>query len=232
MIFPCIDLMSGKAVQLIKGEKKALEVKDIDSLIEKFRPFGQIQLIDLDAAKGKGDNLSLIKNIIKKIDCRVGGGIRTIEKAEEILDAGAKKIIISSSIFKNNKINDKFLKDIDEKLDEAKIVIALDTIKENVVIKGWKKSTGINVFDIIKQLEPYCSEFLCTYVDKEGMLQGTNLDFFKRLRDSTSNDITAAGGITTIEEVKQLEEIGANSALGMAVYTGKIKLDDLKSLTG
>ena len=119
---------------------------------------------------------------------------------------------------------------INEIIGKERIIIALDTKKEEVVIKGWSKATGINIFDIIKQLGPYCSEFLCTYVDKEGMLQGTDLDFFKRLRDSTSNDITAAGGITTIGEVKALEDIGANSALGMAVYTGKIKLEELREL--
>lgn len=227
MILPCIDLMDGKAVQLIKGEKKALEVEDIDSLINKFKPFKEIQLIDLDAAKSRGDNLLLIKKIIKKIDCRVGGGIRTIKKAEELIDLGVKKVILGSAVFKNGKINYQFLKKINEKINKNKIIIALDSLKEEIVIKGWREPVGINIFEAIKKLEPYCSEFLCTYVDKEGMLQGTNLNFFKKLKSLTKNKITAAGGITTIKEIKELEKIGVNSALGMAIYTGKINLKDL-----
>ncbi|MDP7180391.1 MAG: HisA/HisF-related TIM barrel protein [Candidatus Woesearchaeota archaeon] len=222
--------MNGKAVQLIQGEKKALEEADIDSLIEKFKPFKQIQLIDLDAAKGEADNINLIKEIIKKINCRVGGGIRPIEKAKELIDLDAKKVIISSSVFKDNNIDFDFLKDLNKTIGKNKIIIALDTKKEEVVIKGWRQGTGINIFKVIKELEPYCDEFLCTYVDKEGMLQGTNLDFFKKLRNSTTNDITAAGGITTLEEIKELEENNINSALGMAIYKEKIDLKDLKQI--
>jgi phosphoribosylformimino-5-aminoimidazole carboxamide ribotide isomerase len=222
--------MNGKAVQLVKGEKLEIEVADIDSLIEKFKPFGRINVIDLDAAKGEGSNLETIKKIVKKIKCRVGGGIRTVEKAEEVIKAGAEKVIVSSVVFKDDKIDYQFLKDLTKKIKKEQIIIALDSKKEEVVIKGWRVSTGMNVFDAIKELSPYCSEFLCTYVDKEGMMQGTNLELYRRLRKLTKNDITAAGGITTIEEVKYLEEMKVNSALGMAIYTGRLSLEELKKI--
>lgn len=222
--------MNGKAVQLVKGEKLAIEVSDLDSLIEKFKPFGRINVIDLDAAKGEGSNLATIKKIVKKIKCRVGGGIRTVEKAEELIRAGAEKIIIGTSIFKDNKIDFQFLENLNKKIKKEQIIIALDSKKEEIVIKGWRVPTGIRIFDAIEKLEPYCSEFLCTYVDKEGMLQGTNIEFFKRLRERTVNVITAAGGITRLEEVKELGYMGVNSALGMAIYTGKLDLEELRKI--
>ena len=231
MIYPCIDLMDGMIVQLVQGrrENKKIELDKPDPLIEKFKPFGTIQLIDLDAAMDQGNNNVLIKEIIKKIKCRVGGGIRTVEKAQEILSLGAEKIIVGSSVFKKGKIDFDFLKELN-KIGKDKIIIAIDSLKGEIVIKGWKESTKIKVEDAIKQLEPYCSEFLATYVDKEGMLKGTDLDFFKKLRSLTKNQITAAGGITTLEEVKELEKNNINSALGMAIYTNKIKLEELERL--
>ncbi len=188
MIYPCIDLMDGMVVQLVQGrrENKKIGTKDFESLIKKFRPFGSIQLIDLDAAMDEGNNYVLIKKIMSKIKCRVGGGIRTQEKAEEVLNLGAEKIIVGSSVFNDGKIDFDFLK----KLNKSKVIIAIDSIKEEIVVKGWKQKTGINVFDAVKKLEPYCSEFLATYVDKEGMLQGTNIEFFKKLRKLTKNEIT------------------------------------------
>jgi phosphoribosylformimino-5-aminoimidazole carboxamide ribotide isomerase len=229
MIYPCIDLMDGMVVQLVQGrrENKKIGTKDFETQIKKFKPFGTIQLIYLNATMDEGNNYNLIKEIIKKIKCRVGGGIRTVEKAQEVINLGAEKIIVGSSVFKNGKIDSEFLKKLNQKIKKDKIIIAIDTIKEEIVIKGWKQKTGINVFDAVKELEPYCSEFLATYVDKEGMLQGTNIEFFKKLKALTKNDITAAGGITTLDEVRALENADINSALGMAIYTGKIQLDDL-----
>lgn len=232
MIYPCIDLMNGKVVQLVQGKRKnkKIEINKPDELIEKFRPFKVIQLIDLDAAMGEGNNYALIKDIISKIKCRVGGGIRTVEKAKKVLALGAEKVIVGSSAFTKTKndfeINYNFLKELN-KLGKDKIIIAIDSVKGEVVVKGWKESTKLKVEDVIKQLEPYCSEFLATYVDKEGMLKGTNLNFFRKLRKLTKNKVTAAGGITTLEEVKELDKNSINSALGMAVYKGRIRLEDL-----
>ena len=229
MIYPCIDLMEGMVVQLVQGkrENKKIGTKDFERLIENFRPFGTIQLIDLDAAMNEGNNSVLIWEIIQNIKCRVGGGIRTAARAKELLDLGAEKVIIGSSAFDDGKIDFAFLERLNEKIDKKKVIIAIDSLKGRIVIKGWKKSTKIKVEDAIKKLEPYCSEFLATYVDKEGMLQGTNVEFFKKLRKLTKNDITAAGGITTLKEVKELEKNNINSALGMAIYKNKLKLSDL-----
>jgi len=232
MIYPCIDIMNGKVVQLVQGkaENKQIELDSYTDLIKKFKPFGTIQLIDLDAAMGKGNNYDLIKKIVKEIKCRVGGGIRRVGKAEELLDLGVEKIIIGSSAFRDGEIDFNFLTDLNQIVPKEKIIIAIDSIRGEVVIKGWKESTKLKVEDVIKDLEPYCSEFLATFVDKEGMLQGTDVDFFKKLKSLTKNEITAAGGITTLEEVKELKDNNISSALGMAIYAEKIKLEDLLEL--
>lgn len=243
MIFPSIDLMNHKVVQLVQGKKEQKKI-EIDNALEQAQKFSNytIQVIDLDAAMGNGNNLAIIKELCSKFTCRVGGGIRTLKKAEEIIKAGAKKIIIGSAAFKllnpkdskgfekskifqnDGKINTEFLKKLKEKLGKEKIIIAIDSKKGKIVIKGWKESTDINAADVIKELEPYCSEFLYTYVDKEGMMQGTDFETLKKLKELTNNGITAAGGISSEEEIKKLEELGINSVLGMALYTGKIKL--------
>ncbi len=232
MIYPCIDLMKGKVVQLVQGkaDNKQVELDSYDDMIKKFKPFETIQLIDLDAAMGNGENYDLIKKIIKEIKCRVGGGIRSINKAKELTSLGVEKVIIGSSIFMNGKIDFNFLNELLKEVKREKIIIALDTVEGYVVIKGWKETTQYKAVDIITELEPYCSEFLTTFVDKEGMLQGTDVDFFKDLKSKTKNEITAAGGITTLNEVKQLQNNNISSALGMAIYTGKIELDDLLKL--
>ena len=230
MIYNCIDLMKGKAVQLVQGKKKALEVKDIDSLISKFKPFGAINVIDLDAALGKGNNIKLIKKITKKIKSRVGGGIRSVTIAKHVLSAGAVKVIVGSSAFKDGKVNKQFLEELKKTVGKNKIIIAIDSKKGKIVIKGWTKSTGIDTFKVIKQLEPYCSEFLYTYVDKEGTMKGIDLNLAKKIKKATKNKLTAAGGISTIKEIKELKKAKISCALGMAVYTGKLKLSELKKV--
>lgn len=218
--------MNSKAVQLVQGkrEQKKIEIDNILGLARKFSKYN-IQLIDLDAAMGKGDNLRIIKIICKQFKCRVGGGIRTLEKAKEIIKAGAKKIIIGSAAFKEGKINILFLKQLNKYVGKDKIIIAIDSKKGKIVIKGWKESTNISTLKVVKELEPYCSEFLYTYVDKEGMMQGTDFSTLRSLKQLTNNEITAAGGISSIEEVNRLERLKVNSVLGMALYTGKIKLN-------
>ncbi|MBW2990025.1 1-(5-phosphoribosyl)-5-[(5-phosphoribosylamino)methylideneamino] imidazole-4-carboxamide isomerase [Candidatus Woesearchaeota archaeon] len=226
MIFPSIDLMEGKAVQLVRGQKedKKIEIDDVLKLAKRFSRY-HIQLIDLDAAMGNGDNLRMIKRLCMHFRCRVGGGIRTLEKAKEIIEAGAEKIIIGSSAFRGGKVDVLFLKLLNKAVGKEKIIIAIDSKKGKIVVDGWKTSTGIKTLDMIGDLEPYCSEFLYTYVDREGMMQGTDFPMLRRLKQATSNEITAAGGISSMDEIKRLERIGVNSVLGMALYTGKIKLD-------
>ncbi|MEK6947331.1 MAG: bifunctional phosphoribosyl-AMP cyclohydrolase/phosphoribosyl-ATP diphosphatase HisIE [Nanoarchaeota archaeon] len=216
MIIPSIDLMNGKAVQLRQGREKVLERDDVINLALKFRRYGEVAVIDLDSAFGTGDNLELIKQICKIADCRVGGGIRTIEKANEILGAGAKKIIIGT------KATPKFLK----QLPKDRIIVAIDSKDGYVVNNGWRSKTKKTPKKLIKELEPFCSEFLFTDVNKEGLMKGIEFSKIKRLRESTKNKLTVAGGISYLSEIKWLENLGINSQLGMSVYTGKISLSD------
>ncbi|MBU0628951.1 MAG: 1-(5-phosphoribosyl)-5-[(5-phosphoribosylamino)methylideneamino] imidazole-4-carboxamide isomerase [Nanoarchaeota archaeon] len=226
MIFPSIDLMNGKVVQLVQGKKenKKLEIDDVLGVARKFSKY-QIQVIDLDAAMGSGSNLSTVKVLCSKFPCRVGGGIRTVERAKELIKAGAKKIIIGSAAFKSDgTIDVLFLKQLNKVMGKEKIIIAIDSKDGKVVVKGWKESTGADPVKVVKELEKYCSEFLYTYVDKEGMMQGTDFSTLRKLKYATSNEITAAGGISSMDEINRLERLGVNSVLGMALYTGKINL--------
>lgn len=216
MIIPSIDIMNGKAVQLRQGKEKVLEVDDVLGLAREFRKYGEIAVIDLDAALGRGDNFELIRQICKIADCRVGGGIRTRQKAIELLKAGAKKIIIGTLATPD------FLKS----LPKDKLIVAVDTKNGSIVTEGWTKSEGKNPFEQIKYLEDYCNEFLFTNVDREGMLAGVDDELVKMLKKTSAKKITFAGGITTIEQIKLLEDSGLNSQIGMALYTGKIKLAD------
>ncbi len=214
MIIPSIDLMNGKAVQLKQGKEKVLERKDVMALALEFRKYGEIAVIDLDAAFGRGDNMGLIEKICSVADCRVGGGIRTIEKAERILQAGAKKIIIGT------KANPQFLK----QLPKDRLIVAIDTKDGFVVNRGWTTKTKIAPEDMIKKVEPYCSGFLFTDVEREGLMKGINTEKISALHGLTKNKLTIAGSITSTGEIKWLEDHGFDSQLGMALYTGKINL--------
>ena len=216
MIIPSIDLMNGKAVQLRQGKEKILERKNVLGLAKEFSRYGEIAVIDLDAAMGKGSNSGLIKKICRIADCRVGGGIRTVEKANELLQAGAKKIIIGT------KATPEFLK----QLPKGRVIAAVDTKEGYVVTKGWTNKTKEKPENLIKKLEPYCSGFLFTNVDKEGLMQGLDFSIVRKLRKLTKNSLTVAGGISSIKDINELESLGADSQLGMALYTGKIKLEE------
>jgi phosphoribosylformimino-5-aminoimidazole carboxamide ribotide isomerase len=230
MIIPCIDLMGGKVVQLVQGREKALERDTPDEMLEQFAPFPEIQVIDLDAAMGRGSNDALVEDIAGKTRARVGGGVRTVERGEQLLAQGAHRVIVGTSAFRSNGPNTEFLRQIGDALGRDKLVIALDSKGGRVVVKGWKESTAFSAAEVIQQLEPFCSGFLCTYVDKEGMMQGTDLDWFRALRNATGHEITAAGGITTMGDVRALTDMGIHCAIGMAIYTGRLNLDELAEL--
>ncbi len=227
MIIPCIDLMGGKVVQLRQGREKALEGPPPLEMLEKFAAFPQIQVIDLDAAMGQGSNDEIVRDLAARAVTRVGGGIRTTARARSLLESGAHRIIVGTAAFTAEGINGPFL----ATLPADRMIVALDSKGGKIVVKGWRESTRFSAEQVVAQLEPYCSGFLCTYVDKEGMLQGTDLDWFRRLRAATKLEITAAGGITTIEEVRALTEMGIHAALGMAVYTGRLSLEELAKLS-
>lgn len=230
MIIPCIDLMGGAVVQLVQGREKALDGGPLEAVLEKFAAFPVIQVIDLDAAIGVGSNEHLVEQLAAQRRVRVGGGIRTIAKAQRLLDCGAEKVIIGTSAFRAAGLHHDFLRALNAQVAPEKILLALDSQAGRIVIKGWRESLGISATEIIAEAKPYCGGFLCTYVDKEGMLQGTDLDWFRSLRAATAHEITAAGGITTEEEVRELLGMNVHAALGMAIYTGRLDLDRLAEI--
>ena len=228
MIIPCIDLMGGKVVQLVQGRDKALEGGTIAEMLKRFAGFDTIQVIDLDAAIGSGENSALVEELAAKAKCRIGGGVRSAERFSKLVSQGADRVIVGTAAFSSNGIHREFL----QQLDPAKAIIALDSKGGRIVVKGWREAVNLTAEEVIGELQPYCSGFLCTYVDKEGMMQGTDLDWFAQLRAATSHEITAAGGITTLDDVRALQAMNIHAALGMAIYTGRLSLDDLRALNG
>lgn len=230
MIIPCIDLMDGKVVQLVQGREKALEGKPVDEMLETFSGFPQIQAIDLDAAMGNGSNGVLIEHIAKRATVRAGGGVRNVERAQELAACGAHRIIVGTAAFSRDGPNRDFLAALDDTIGRERITIALDSRNGRIVVKGWKEATEWRAEEVISAFEPFCSGFLCTYVDKEGMMQGTNLEWFATLRQRTRHELTAAGGITTLEDVKALTTMQIDCAIGMSIYTGRLALADLRAI--
>ncbi len=226
MIIPCIDLMDGKVVQLVQGREKALEGDAPLEMLKKFAAFPEIQVIDLDAAMGRGENSPLVELLAGKARCRVGGGVRTPERAKALIAQGAYRVIVGTAAFT------PAIHEIAAEVGPEKILIALDSKHGKIVVKGWQEATDLTAEEVIQRLEPLCGGFLCTYVDKEGMMQGTDLDWFRRLRAVTRHEITAAGGITTIDDIRALGAMNIHSALGMAIYTGKLDLNQLAGVQG
>ena len=225
MIIPCIDLMDGKVVQLVQGREKALEGDAPLEMLRRFAAFSQIQVIDLDAALGRGANHTIVETLASRARCRVGGGVRTPERAEELVRQGASRVIVGTAAFT------PALEEISRAVGRERILIALDSKNGEIVVKGWVESTGLKAQEVIARLEPLCGGFLCTYVDKEGMMQGTDLAWFRQLRAATTHEITAAGGITTMEDIRALDAMGIHAAVGMAMYTGRLPMADLLAFT-
>jgi len=226
MVIPSIDLMGGKVVQLKQGRDKVLEQDNPLELADEFNAVGQIAVIDLDAALGVGDNSDLIQKLCQRAECRVGGGIRSIDRAKDMLAHGAAKVIIGTTAFQDDRTNHEFLKELAATVGRDRVILAIDALNHEIVTRGWRHPTGLHVFDTVKEVELYCTEFLFTCVEKEGGMQGTDMDAIARLRKLTSNRITAAGGISTLEEIRQLADLDVDVQLGMALYTGKIRLVD------
>lgn len=218
MLIPSIDLLDGKAVQLEQGnpERKIIEDEDVFGLLEKFSLYGEVAIIDLDAALGRGSNKALIKQLIKKYPCRVGGGIRDYETAREYLSAGAKKVILGTSC----------RSDFVKKLPASQLIFAIDAKGDDWVTHGWQSTDSIKVLDLIEEIQGNCSEFLYTQVQKEGLLQGIDQQRIKNVVEAAQIPVTVAGGITTLEDVQFINQMGANSQIGMSVYTGKLSLDE------
>src|ERR1700694_4780831 len=217
--------MGGKVVQLVQGRDKALEGGTPLEMLEQFAAFPQIQVIDLDAALRRGSNDDLVELVAARAVTRVGGGVRSAERARALVQQGAFRVIVGTAAFDRARLSE-----IADAVGPERLIIALDSKGGKVVVQGWQEATEFTAEEMIPHLEPYCSGFLCTYVDKEGMLQGTDLDWFRRLRATTKHELTAAGGISTLAEISELQRLGIHAALGMSIYTGRLNLDELAQL--
>jgi phosphoribosylformimino-5-aminoimidazole carboxamide ribotide isomerase len=220
MLIPSIDLLGGRIVQLVQGEKLRLSFDDFDYWIEKFSRFPLVQLIDLDAAMRQGDNSALVAQIAKRLPVQAGGGIHSMERARQVLDAGAKRVIIGSALFSaEGQVNTMFAVQLAEAIGAEHVVAGIDTKQGKIAVKGWKAHVELTPDDAIPQLDPHVAAFLYTYVDGEGLLGGFPIEVAARLRKLTHRQLIVAGGIRTQQEVDGLDALGADAVVGMAVYT-------------
>jgi phosphoribosylformimino-5-aminoimidazole carboxamide ribotide isomerase len=222
VLIPSIDLQNGAVVQLVQGDRLAIRDDDVFRWVRRFEHFPKVQVIDLDAAMGTGENLALVRRLAGRLSCRVGGGVRTVARAEELLEAGAKHVIAGSALFKDGAPDLAFAKQLAAAVDATRVIAAVDSLGGHVVIHGWKTRLAITAVDAVRALEPYCGEFLYTHVDAEGLMRGTDFDAILAVRGATTRRVTAAGGITTRDEVDRLDALGVDAVVGMAIYTGKL----------
>ena len=225
MLIPSIDLQGGRVVQLVQGETLAIEAPDPEPWIRQFARFPRVQLIDLDAARGRGDNSGLVATICGRLPCRVGGGIRSIARARAVLDGGAHAVIVSSALFRDGSVDLEFAHTLAEAVGLERVIAAVDSRGGRVAIHGWKTTLPLTAVDAVRALEPYCGEFLYTHVDTEGLMRGTDMEAILAVRRATSRRVTAAGGITTREEIDRLHAEHVDAVVGMAIYTGQLPLD-------
>jgi phosphoribosyl-ATP pyrophosphohydrolase/phosphoribosyl-AMP cyclohydrolase len=238
MVIASIDIQNAKVVQLKQGEQLILQRDNACELAEEFDRYGEVAVIDLDAAMGKGSNLDMIKPLLRKAECRVGGGIRTPERAKELVSLGARKIIIGSSAFRDSAkkgagaangefvVNVPFLDAMSKKIGRERLIVAADARGGEIVVDGWKTSTGLDLFEAAKAVEPFAGELLFTCVEREGTMTGIDLAPVRKLRETVSCQITVAGGVSTLAEIEEIAALGCDVQLGMALYTGKISLAD------
>lgn len=229
MLIPCIDLQDGRAVQLVHGRRRELAIADVFGLLERFRKYPWLHVIDLDAAMGKGSNDELARAVCVRartkfgMKVRFGGGIRTIPRAKQIAEWGTSQIIVGSAVFRGGKVNLRFLRELRRAVNRKRVVIALDTCKGRIAIHGWRRRIVLQAEQVIAELEPFCAGFLCTDVDREGTMMGANMEWFEKLRDATHHLIIAAGGIRTKREIAALDRIGMDAAVGMALYKNGLR---------
>lgn len=220
MLIPSIDLLGGKIVQLVQGEKLRLAFDDFEYWIGKFSRYPLVQLIDLDAAMRQGENSELVAQIAKRLPVQAGGGIHSIERAQQVLAAGARRVIVGSALFTaQGKVNTGFAAELAAGVGAEHVVAGIDTKNGNIAVKGWKAQVALTPDEAIPQLDPYVSGFLYTHVDGEGMMQGFPIDTAARLRKLTKRQLIVAGGIRSQQEVDALDALGADAVVGMAVYT-------------
>ena len=220
MLIPSIDLLGGRIVQLVQGEKLRLAFGDFEYWIEKFSRFQLVQLIDLDAAMRQGDNSTLVAQIAHRLPCQAGGGIHSVERARQVLDAGAKRVIIGSALFsETGQVNAQFADSLAKAVGADKVVAGIDTKNGQIAVKGWKSQVALTADDAIPQLNPHVAAFLYTHVDGEGLMQGFPIETADRLRRLTNRQLIVAGGIRSQQEIDALDAMGVDAVVGMAVYT-------------
>jgi phosphoribosylformimino-5-aminoimidazole carboxamide ribotide isomerase len=224
MLIPSIDLMGGKIVQLVQGERKALEFDDFEKWIERFSSFPLVQLIDLDAALGTGHNRDLVRQFAQRLPCQVGGGVRSIQAAQKTLSIGARRVILGSSLIRDGQPDTVFAEDVALAVGLDKLVFAIDSKQGRVAIQGWRQLTSITPLNMITVLERWCTAFLYTHIDTEGLMQGIPLDTVSQLRASTERQFIVAGGIVSSDQIDQLDALRIDAVVGMAIYTGRIRL--------
>ncbi len=238
MVIASIDMKDGHVVQLKNGKDLVLQRDDADSLISDFNRYGEVAIIDLDQAlrntdeKGNTKNTSLLKHLLRKGNVRVGGGIRTVKKARELISLGAEKVIIGSAAWNpspkegESVLNEEFINELCEAIGRQRVIISVDAIHGKIAVKGWTETVDIPLVEGAKQAEKYCSELLFTCVEKEGCMQGTDMDAVRELRKAVKCRVVAAGGVNSLEQIVELEKIGCDVQLGMALYTGVVNLKD------
>lgn len=222
MLIPAIDLSGNRIVQLVQGERLAVASDDVAGWIERFTGYPKVQLIDLDAARGDGRNDALVARISAALPCRVGGGIRDVARARAVLDFGATAVILGSALFRPGEVNVEFATAMASELGAGRIIAAVDSRGGEVVVNGWRTPVGITAADAVARLEPFVGEFLYTHVDREGLMQGTDMAAIAAVRAATTRRVTAAGGITTDDEIARLDALGVDAVVGMAIYTGRL----------
>jgi phosphoribosylformimino-5-aminoimidazole carboxamide ribotide isomerase len=222
MLIPSIDLQDGAVVQLVQGEKLAIRDDDVLGWVKRFEKFPKVQVIDLDAAMNVGDNLGIVRRIAGSLSCRVGGGVRTVGRARDLLSAGAKQVIAGSALFKDGQPDLPFAAELAAAIGPECLIAAVDSRGGRVVVNGWKTTLPLTAVAAVKALEPYCGEFLYTHVDAEGLMRGTNIAAILDVRHATTRRVTAAGGIATRDEIDTLDANGVDAVVGMALYTGKL----------
>jgi len=222
VLIPSIDLMGGKIVQLIQGKKKALEFDNFEEWIVRFSKYPLVQLIDLDAAVGRGNNFALVREIAKRLPCQVGGGIRTLEAAKAALESGARRVIVGSALFQDGNLSAEFAEKLAAEVGSSRLVFALDAIGGLVTIHGWQSTTAVKPLEMIQALDRWCDAFLYTHVDTEGLLGGFPQEVIRPLLAATTRQLIAAGGIRSQDEIDALHAMGVDAVVGMAIYQGLI----------
>lgn len=225
MLIPSIDLMSGKIVQLVQGERLALEFTDFDEWVEKFRKFPLVQLIDLDAATGQGNNAALLEELVRRLPCQVGGGVRSIERARDLLKLGAVRVILGSALVHDGRVDQAFAGELAKTIGREHLTFAIDTKNGRVTVRGWRERTTLGPVEMMRALESHCDAFLYTHVDTEGLLQGFPMEVARSLRAATARKLIVAGGVCTSAEVEELHAMRIDAVVGMAIYTGRMSLE-------